>query len=48
MFGLSSIPAFLQGVGMLSLPSSPRWLVSKQKHRQVIYTYQMLKSGAVA
>jgi len=32
MFGLSVIPAFLQGFGMIFLPSSPRWLISKQLH----------------
>ncbi|XP_065061741.1 solute carrier family 2, facilitated glucose transporter member 12-like [Rhopilema esculentum] len=30
MFGLSAIPALLQGLGMMFLPSSPRWLVSMQ------------------
>ena len=35
MFGLSSVPALLQGLGMLLLPSSPRWLVSVQKNREV-------------
>lgn len=27
MFGLSGIPAFIQGVGMFFLPHSPRWLL---------------------
>ncbi|KAJ7373800.1 hypothetical protein OS493_009122 [Desmophyllum pertusum] len=27
MFGLSGIPAFIQGVGMFFLPHSPRWLI---------------------
>ena len=26
MFGLSAIPAFIQGIGMFFLPQSPRWL----------------------
>ncbi|KAL9980903.1 hypothetical protein ACROYT_G009544 [Oculina patagonica] len=27
MFGLSAIPAFVQGIGMFFLPHSPRWLI---------------------
>ena len=35
MFGLSGIPAVIQGVGMFFLPKSPRWLVVNGKDQQV-------------
>ena len=36
MFGLSGIPAVIQGVGMFFLPKSPRWLVVNGKDQQVL------------
>ena len=35
MFGLSSIPAALQAMGMIFLPSSPRWLLTKGREMEV-------------
>eukprot|EP00112_Aurelia_sp_Birch-Aquarium-sp1_P016629 Seg3788.2 transcript_id=Seg3788.2/GoldUCD/mRNA.D3Y31 product="Solute carrier family 2 facilitated glucose transporter member 12" protein_id=Seg3788.2/GoldUCD/D3Y31 len=34
MFGLSSLPALLQGLAMAFLPSSPRWLVLKKREAE--------------
>ena len=36
MFGLSSLPALLQGLAMAFLPSSPRWLVLKKREAEVL------------
>lgn len=35
MFGLSGIPAFIQGVGMYFLPHSPRWLLLNGQDEKV-------------
>ncbi|XP_032220326.2 solute carrier family 2, facilitated glucose transporter member 12-like isoform X1 [Nematostella vectensis] len=34
MFGLSGVPALIQGIGMYFLPMSPRWLIVKGKDEQ--------------
>jgi len=36
MFGLSAIPAFIQGVGMFFLPQSPRWLIVNGQDDKVL------------
>lgn len=35
MFGLSGIPALIQGVGMFFLPHSPRWLIVNGQDEKV-------------
>ena len=35
MFGLSGIPAIIQGVGMYFLPHSPRWLLLNGQDEKV-------------
>ena len=35
MFGLSGIPAFIQGIGMFFLPYSPRWLIVNGQDEKV-------------
>ena len=45
MFGLSAIPSTIQGIGMLKLPLSPRYLVLRNQNEKVqmlttcIFTY---------
>lgn len=36
MFGLSAIPAFIQGFGMFFLPQSPRWLIVNGQDDKVL------------
>lgn len=36
MFGLSAIPAFIQGNGMFFLPQSPRWLIVNGQDDKVL------------
>ncbi|EDO28456.1 predicted protein, partial [Nematostella vectensis] len=38
MFGLSGVPALIQGIGMYFLPMSPRWLIVKGKDEQLVAT----------
>ncbi len=50
MFGLSAIPAFMQGLGMLIMPPSPRYLHMQGKQAQVPTSYYkccMDKSGII-
>ena len=35
MFGISAVPAVLQGAGMFFLPKSPRWLIVNGKDQEV-------------
>lgn len=47
MFGLAAIPAFVQGICMLFLPESPRWLVKKgltEKARSVLIYFRGTES----
>ena len=43
MFGLSAIPAFIQGVGMFFLPHSPRWLIVNGQDEKVLYDLEIDK-----
>ena len=43
MFGLSAIPAAIQGIGMIFLPSSPRFLVQKGRDQQAHGVLQTLR-----
>ena len=45
MFGLSAIPAAIQGVGMGFLPKSPRWLVLKEKPYDALKALRILRGG---
>ena len=35
MFGISGIPAMVQGIGMFFLPQSPRWLIVNGQEAKV-------------
>jgi len=43
MFGLSGIPAFIQGVGMFFLPQSPRWLIVNGQDEKACRMIQKLR-----
>ena len=43
MFGLSAIPAAIQGISMIFLPSSPRFLVQKGRDQQAHAVLQTLR-----
>eukprot|EP00045_Choanoeca_perplexa_P009769 m.95568 g.95568 ORF g.95568 m.95568 type:complete len:591 (-) comp15022_c0_seq1:135-1907(-) len=50
MFGLSVLPALIQGVGMLYLPKSPRWLVMRHRPydaREALVKLRNLDENAV-
>ena len=40
MLGLAAIPAFIQLVGFLFLPESPRWLMEKKKYDKAVSSLQ--------
>ena len=39
MFGLSGVPALIQGVGMFFLPHSPRWLIVNGQDEKVLIIF---------
>ena len=43
MFGLAAIPPFLQFIGFLFMPESPRWLFSKKKHDKARAVLQRIR-----
>lgn len=43
MFGLSGIPAFIQGIGMFFLPHSPRWLIVNGQDEKACRMIQKLQ-----
>lgn len=43
MFGLSGIPAFIQGIGMFFLPYSPRWLIVNGQDEKACRMIQKLQ-----
>ena len=47
MFGLSAIPAIIQGVGMWFLPGSPRWMLTKGREAQVQYIFLSQRLSSV-
>ena len=36
MLGLAAVPSLLQGMGMLYMPESQRWLAQKKKDEQCV------------
>eukprot|EP01147_Barroeca_monosierra_P001071 gene1071-4302_t len=47
MFGLSIIPAIVQGIGMIFLPKSPRWLLIKNRQSLARKNLALLREGEV-
>ena len=43
MLGLAAIPAFIQAIGILFLPESPRWLLEKDKTDAAVVALQRLR-----
>ena len=39
MFALSALPSIIQGVGMMKLPPSPRYLMLRNQQEKVICCY---------
>ena len=46
MLGLGGVPSVIQFVGLLCLPESPRWLISRGKTEQARIVLQKLRRGA--
>ncbi len=36
MLGIAAAPAFIQAIGMLFMPESPRWLLKVDRHQQAV------------
>jgi len=45
MLAIAAVPAILLFIGMLRVPESPRWLVSKQKNDQALNTLKLIRKG---
>lgn len=45
MLAIASVPAILLFIGMLRVPESPRWLVSKQKNDEALNTLKRIRKG---
>jgi hypothetical protein len=43
MFGLSAIPAVVQGIGMFFLPMSPRFLMLKKRENDAVNVLKKLR-----
>ena len=43
MFGLAAIPPFLQFIGFLFMPESPRWLFSKKEYDKARAVLQKIR-----
>lgn len=48
MLALAAIPAVILGVGMLRMPESPRWLISKNKMTKGIEVLNLIRSAEQA
>ncbi|XP_077991663.1 solute carrier family 2, facilitated glucose transporter member 12-like [Glandiceps talaboti] len=46
MFGLSVIPAVIQGIGMFVVPTSPRYLMSKKKDQEARVVLQKIRGSS--
>ncbi|KKI91808.1 major facilitator transporter [Bacillus sp. SA1-12] len=45
MLAIATVPAVLLFIGMMRVPESPRWLVSKQKNDQALNTLNRIRKG---